>query len=265
MEAFDPVKVRRHRLREAEHGFQLLRGCASTEAISLVLYLDDLGPDDRLSFADQLSGLEERQVASPPSTNDEFLALVRGFPLVSQFMGRRIGLVPPEPMPIDVRRMPVKVLANVLADQRTGGFEGWSKLVRLSDDPAARLPAPGHAASFEEIVPVEPRRLRQLVDDAMSQTFGATAQRVDKDHVRYVAVHAAGSFRVDVTFAAPGRVAHQFDYRFSTMLDGRPKVWMQAYESVWRLAPRWDYVTQENAGRSVAHLVALVAACTDLA
>jgi hypothetical protein len=265
MDGFDPVKVRRHRLREAELGFPLLRGCASTEAISLVLYLEDLDPGDRLAFADQLSSLEERQAASPPSSNDGILALVRGFPLVAPFLGRRIGLVPPEPMPIDVRRMPVKVLANVLADQRTGGFEGWSRIVRLSDDPAARAPAAAHAASFEEIVPVEPRRLRRLFDDAMGRTFGATPQRVDKEHVRYDGVNTAGGFRVDLMFAAPGRPMHQFDYRFSAMLDGRPRIWMVAYESVWRLAPRWDYITQTNAERSVAHFATLVAACTDLA
>ena len=44
MGGFDQVKVRHHRLREAELGFPLLRGCASTEAISLVLYLEGLGP-----------------------------------------------------------------------------------------------------------------------------------------------------------------------------------------------------------------------------
>jgi hypothetical protein len=144
------------------------------------------------------------------------------------------------------------------------GFDD-GKSQAQNDDPAARLPAPGHATSFEEIVPVEPRRLRGLVDDAMGRAFGATPQRVDKDHVRYDAVQSAGSFRVDLMFAAPGRAAHQFDYRFSTMLDGRTKVWMQAYESVWRLAPRWDYVTQANAERSVAHLVTLIGACADLA
>ncbi len=265
MNGFDPVKARRHRLREAELGFPLLRGCASTEAISLLLYLEGLDLGDRLAFADQLSSLEEQQATSPPSTNDELLALVRSFPLVAQFLGRRIGLVPPEPMPVDVRRMPVKVLANVLADERTGGFEGWSKIVRLSDDPAARLPAAAHAASFEDIVPVEPRLLRRLFDDAMGRTFGATPQRVDKEHVRYDAVHPAGGFRVDLMFAPPGRMMHQFDYRFSAMLHRRPTIHMQAYESVWRLAPRWDYVTRANAERSVGHLATLVAACTDLA
>jgi hypothetical protein len=265
MHGFDPVKVRRHRLQEAELGFPLLRGCASTEAISLVLYLESLDQSDRSAFADQLSSLEERQPARPPSSNEEIFALVRGFPLVAEFLGRRIGMVPIEPMPIDVRRLPVKVLANVLADERTGGFEGWSKIVRLSGDPAARLPTAAHAASVEEIVPVEPRRLRRLFDHAMSGTFGATPQLVDKQHVRYDASHPTGGFRVDLMFAAPGRAMHQFEYRFSANVDGRRRIWMEAYESVWRLAPRWDYVTQANAERSVAHLATLVAACMDLA
>jgi hypothetical protein len=49
------------------------------------------------------------------------------------------------------------------------------------------------------------------------------------------------------------------------MFHGRPAIHMQAYESVWRLAPRWDYVTRANAERSVGHLATLVAVCTDLA
>ena len=265
MHGFALAARRAHRRQQAELGFPLLRACPSTEAIRLTLYLDGLAEPDRVAFADQLSTLEEQQAANPPASNDAIHALIRTFPLVAGFLGPRMGMEPPVHRPVDLRTMPVKVLARILAEQGGAGLEGMARTVRLSDDPSARAPAPVVADSLSEIVPVEPRRLRKLIDETLKRTFGAVGQRLDKEHLCYVAARPAGTLRIDVTFAAPGRLLHQFDYHFSAERPGHPKIWMTSYESIWRLASRWDGVTQANAERSVAHLAALVSACLDLA
>ena len=261
MHGFALPDLRDHRRRAALQGFPLLRGCPTTEAIKLVLYIDGLGEADRLAFADDLSSLEERLVAQPPASNAEIHDVIRGFPLVAGFLGPRMAMVAPPRRGLDLRVTPVKLLSTMLKDAAAGAPGG---LADLSDDPAARGPAAVVAATLDEVVPVEPRRLRRILDDTMGRAFGATGTRVDKETVRYDAALPAGSVRVDVTFAAPGRLLHQFDYRYSATFQGRPKIWMSAYESVWRLASRWDCVTQLNAERSVAHLASLVAACIDL-
>jgi hypothetical protein len=265
MNGFDPKRLRAHRESEAEEGFPLLRGCAGTGAIRLLAYLDDLTEGERRGFADQMSNLEERQAEAPLAAHEELLALVRGYPLVAGFLGPRIGLSPPEPAAVDLRFMPVKVLAKLLQEAGADGVEGLSETLRLSDDPRARAPAAAHAASLAEIEPVEPRRLRKLLDEAMARRFGATAQPLGKDHVRYEARGSDAWLRVDLMFAPPGRILQQFDYQFSAQRDGRPKVAMQSYEGVWRIPARWDMVTRANAERSVAHVAALVAACLELA
>lgn len=265
MHGFSLAAKRDHRRQQAERGFPLLRACPTTEAIKLTLYLDGLDEAERLAFADQLSSLEEEHEARPPASNAEIHARIRSLPLVAGFLAPRMGMEPPVHRPVDLRLTPVKVLAKTLAEQGSDGVEGLARVVRLSDDPAARAPAPVVASSLAEVVPVEPRRLRKLVDDTLKRTFGVAAQRMDSDHVCYAAARPEGVMRVDVMFARPGRLLHQFDYHFSAERPGRPKVWMTTYEDVWRLAARWDGVTQANAERSVAHLAALLSACLDLA
>lgn len=257
--------LRAHRQAQAELDYPLLRACPTTEAIRLTLYLDGLAPADRLAYADQLSCLDEQLAAHPPASNAEIHERIRGLPLVAAFLAPRMGMAAPPRGPFDLRVTPVKVLARVLADEDSGGFEGFAKTVGLSDDPVARLPAPVVAGSLDDVVPVEPRRLRKLIDEAMARALGAKAERVDKEMVRYSAIRPEGSARVDIVFAAPGRLLHQFDYSVTPLRDGRPSAPPRSYEGAWRLASRWDGVTQGNAERSVAHLVTLVEACLAMA
>jgi len=265
MQGFALPALRAHRCRQAELGYPLVRACPTTEAVKLSLYLDGLGEGDRLAYADQLSTLEEQLAAHPPASNADIHAVIRSLPLVCGFLAPRMGMVDPERRPVDLRVMPVKVLARILAENPSAGLEGLAATLGLSEAAEARAPAPVIAASLAEVVPVEPRRLRKLLDEAMVRAFAARAERVGKDSVRYTFARPEGAVRVDVSFAAPGRLLHQFDYYVSAQFEGRPKLWMTSYESVWRLASRWDGVTQVNAERSAAHLAQLVSACIDLA
>lgn len=262
MNNFDPGKLRAHRRAEAETGFPLLRGCPNTAAIALVNFLDSLSPADQVAYGEQLSSLEEAQAANPPKTNNEFLDLVRARPLLARHMGPSLNLVPPEAKAIDIRVVPVKLLSAVLKDN--GGLEGWAKIARISELPVARTPAPAHATSFDEVVPVAPRRLRKLIDDAMKSRFAAEAQRMDKEHTRYVAALDCGRLTIDFMFARAGAMQDQFDCHLSGELNDGRKLWNLDYESVWRISNRWNYVTEANAGRNIAHLVRLIDTCLEL-
>lgn len=264
MRGLDLTKTREHRRQQAERRFPLLRGSPNTAAIGLVGFLDRLSADEQLSFADQLSDLADVQQANPAITVEERLALVRSLPLVERHFGRHLGLTT-SPIPlIDVRLIPVKVLAGVFKDEVTGGFDGWAKLVMLSEEPEARAPAAAHATSLQEIVPIAPGRLRKLISDAMKKRFGAGEQRVDPEHTQFTAQLPGCTVKVDVIFAKGGGSRHQFDYHVSAKIGDLPPIAMVSYEGVWLTSGRWDYVTETNADRSVAHLIRQIETCLEL-
>lgn len=250
-------RLRTHRLKEAEAGFPLLRGCPNTTIIARLAFLDTLCADNRMAFANQISDLAEAQ-AERDMTVDARGALMRALPLVEAFLGAAGQRSPAQ----GAAFLPVKLYAGICKDKGVGGFDGWAKMVGMTLD--ARAPAPAHAASLDELVPVAPRRLRKLIDDAMSARFSARAERVSLDHTRYVAPLPDGNFTVDAMFPRGMGSSCQFDYRFGAQMTNGGSVWMQSYEGVWLSMSRWDYLTEANAERSVAHLARLAETYADL-
>lgn len=136
-------------------------------------------------------------------------------------------------------------------------------MVALEDH--ARAPARAHAASLEEIVPVAPRRLRRLIGTAMTEAFSASEQRLSSEHTRYGIERPGGHVTLDILFARSGEAsAHQFDYFLSATMDDGGRISRQPYEALWRCPGRWDYLTETNAERSVAHMVRLIEAWAGL-
>jgi hypothetical protein len=253
MQKFDLGKTRAHRLKEAEAGFPLLRGCPNTDAIGRLAFLDSLGDADRIAFANQFSDFQEAQTAD---RNQPMEAPLRKAPLVEAFLEAR------RPPAHGVAFPPVKLYAGVCKDTGVGGFEGWAKMVGMPE--SAKAPARAHAASLEELVPVAPRRLRKLIDDALTGRFGAQATRISSDHTRYGAPLTGGGFTVDVLFARGMGASHQFEHHFNARMASGRSVWMESYEGVWSIGSRWDYVTETNAEKSVAHFIRLIETCIEL-
>lgn len=260
---FDAAKLRQHRQEQAAHGFPLLRACPNTSAIALITFLDTLAPAEREDFAKQLSCLEDEQASRPPPTHTDFQEMVRAFPLLARLFGASIGLHPPQATALDIRKVPVKLMAKLLAEAGAGGLEAIGKTLMLSDEPEARRPSPAHAASLDEAVPVAPARLRKLIDRMMSDRFGATGQAIDKQHTVYDALVPAGQLRLHATFAPPGRMTKQLDYLIE-MRPRSPGQGLAAYETVWRTPGVWDYLTESNADRSIVHLGTLIGVCLTL-
>jgi hypothetical protein len=258
---FEPAKLRQHRQEQAAHGFPLLRACPNTSAIASITFLDTLAPAEREDFANQLSCLEDEQASRPPATHADFQEMVRAFPLLARLFGGSIGLHPPQATALDIRQVPVKLMAKLLEEY--GDLETIGKTLMLSDEPEARRPSPAHAASLDEAVPVAPARLRKLIDRMMSDRFGATAQAIDKQHTVYDALVPAGQLRLHATFSPPGRMTKQLDYLIE-MRPRSPGQGLAAYETVWRTPGVWDYLTESNADRSIVHLGTLIGVCLTL-
>ncbi len=264
MFGLDPATTRMHRRQQAALGFPLLRGSPCTAAIGLINFLDRLSPDEHVSFADQMSDLVEAQNAEPAMTVEARAAIVRSLPLVERHFGGHFGLPHAPPTSIDVRTLPVKLLAGVMKDKQIGGFEGWLNLVRISDEPGARLPPAAHAVSLDEINPVAPARLRRLIGDSMKKRFDASAKRVASDHTKFTAQLPTGHLECDFIFATGGNSRQQFNYCISAKFREQPRLHMASYEGIWRVPSSWDYVTESNADRSIAHLLHQIATCLEL-
>ena len=70
---------------------------------------------------------------------------------------------------------------------------------------------------------------------------------------------------MDVLFARSGGGSiHQFDYFFAAAMDDGRRITLQPYEALWRCPGRWDYITEANAERSIAHFVRLTEAWAKL-
>ncbi len=255
---FDAAKLRQHRQEQAAHGFPLLRACPNTRAIALITFLDTLAPAEREDFANQLSCLEAEQASRPPPTQAAIQEQMRAFPLLARHFGASIGLDPPQAAARDIRQVPVRLMATLLAEAGAGGLETIGKTLMLSDEPEARVPSSAHAASLDEAVPVAPARLRKLIDRMMADRFGAKAQAIGKQHMVYDALVPAGQLRLHAMFAPPGRMTQQLDYRVEMRGTGHG---LAAYETVWRTPGVWDYLTESNAERSIVHLGTLIGVC----
>jgi len=260
MSCFDPAKTRAHRLSEAKAGFPLLRGCPNTEVMGLVDYLDGLVEADRIAFAAQLSDFAEAQSGKAVITLDDSRALQRTLPLIDPIFGEAATSRPPP----ERWFMPVRLYAGIRNQAQNKSINSRTRESLLSWLRQGRAPADGHAASLDELVPVAPKRLRMLIDDAITARFGSTGARLSPEHTVYSGYLPRGGFTVDVGFPR-GRIrGYQFTYRFNAdMADGR-RVSRQSYESVWLRASHWDYLTKTNAERSILHLIRAIEACIEL-
>jgi hypothetical protein len=261
---FDAAKLRQHRQEQAAHGFPLLRACPNTSAIALITFLDTLAPAEREDFANQLSCLEAEQASRPPPTQAAIQEQMRAFPLLVRFFGGSSGLHPPQATALDIRQVPVKLMAKLLAEAGAGGLEAIGKTLMLSDEPEARAPSSAHAASLDEAVPVAPARLRKLIGRMMSDRFGATAQAIDKQSMVYDALVPAGQLRLHAKFSPPGRMTLQLGYHIEMRPRSPGQQWLADYETVWRTPGVWDYLTESNAERSIVHLGTLIGVCLAL-
>jgi hypothetical protein len=241
---FDPDRVQAHRLEQAAAGFPLLRGCPCTATTAALRWLDGLDPADRIAFATQLDALDRSPEPHSGAGSEVALAPL---PLVRAFIAERPAAAQ------GVGCMPVKLFAAL--GREPGGYAAFADSRQVPAE--ARVPPPGLAASLDELVPVAPRRLRKLLDAAMAARYGADPVRISSELTRYAAAIPGGQMLVDITFPTGPRLGYQLHHAFSaTMADGR-RVWQQPYESVWRLVSGWDYLTEANAERSIAHLLRL--------
>jgi hypothetical protein len=246
---------------ELAAGLPILRRIPCTQVIRLVDYLTGLDPGEQANLMDGLAWFAS--VGATPELFAAEWAQAQQHPAIARmraalaFRGVAAGY----------RYTPIKILSGIAGNEAGGGLAGWFKNFTFSDlemRPSEELLPPPH-----HVEAVKPARLKRLVDKAFAALYAPQRSTAGSELTQYAGVFESWKTIVKVLFAPSGRQnPRQLQYivtlTSSDPNDGRlPGGGI--YEGLWSLNTTWDYITEENAERSVETLRDLIVRLVRLA
>jgi hypothetical protein len=223
---------------EAEAGFPRLRRSPQTKVIQFVDYFASLDPEGRSELLGALalrgSVLVNPNPALLPPTAPAFDRYWKTVTSQGAFSG-------------GYRYCDVKSLAAIPRMAEFGSYERWiEKTQRPWVSQRALQPREDLLPTVECLTPAPGPALRKLVRTAL-RARGFTAEVAKGSEHRYVSASGA-VIRVDF-----GSYLGQLVYKVSAVC-GEARIVGLSYEALWSQPGGWDYLTDENAARSVDHL-----------
>jgi hypothetical protein len=230
---------------EADAGFPRLRRIPQTGIIQFLDYFSALTPGDRFQLLDDLA--VRAAIRLHPGT-------ASGFPPAPAWDRYWRAVTSPGPFNGGFRYCDVKFLALVPKVKEFGGYEGWIKNHQgpwVSE--RALQPREDLLPGLDCLVPARAPELRKLVKGALlARGFtGVATKRAEQEYI-----HPSG-IPVHVDFGSRiGQVCYYVGdiRRYGTL----------SYELLWGQPGGWDYLTKENAARSVELLPELIDAVARL-
>jgi hypothetical protein len=168
------------------------------------------------------------------------------------------------------------------ARQRAGGKGGtrYTDLKMLAADPSLQKPDGYHSSwrehltdlhfqprpdllpDLSQLKPAKAPLLRKLVNAALTQTLGLTKEKLAGGVSKGIGRCGDCELTVWVDF---GGMLSQLGYSVSLKsAEGQPLAVLFSYERLWGTDGRWDYLTEENAPRSIAFFAEQLAYLADL-
>jgi len=224
-------------------GFPLLGKVPQTSVIQLIDYIASLDAAAREAIVDALAARAEARLTfnggteSQPDAWERFYNITRG----------------PGPFSGGMRYCDIRFIAQVPRFPHFGGIEAWNRQYSgLATTPRADL-LPDPAA----FIPAKAPLLKRLVKSALTP-LGYVAHKSVGGGLRYLSPDGT---LVDFDFGA--RLAQ---LRYGVAIHAADKVtaplsrvrFMSLEEIFGSAEGAWDYLTEENAARCVAHLPALI-------
>jgi hypothetical protein len=239
MPHLDPDRLVAHREAEADAGWPLLRRCPNTFAIRALRHLDTLGPADRRVLLDAFRVLDQARARHPEAYHAAVMEQ-DGSPV---FAAYRAGLAGGGDRR-GVATLPVKLVAALRQDPAFTDYAAFARHLHWPEATALALHPPV-LSGLDEIVPVQPPRLRKVMADRARQRLGAVPERLDSETTRLVGAHGEVKVALDMSFAPGGaKGMHQMDYMLWLGPPGGGRLQSAGYESLWLLPTRWDYITE---------------------
>jgi hypothetical protein len=222
---------------EADAGFPHLRRVPQTKIIQFLDYFAALSPGERSELLEDLAVRAAIRL-QPGSAS--------GFPPAPAWDRYWKTVNSPGPFSGGYRYCDVKLLAMVPRIREFGGYEGWiEKTQRPWVSELALQPREDLLPDLGCLVPVRAPELRKLVKGALLAR-GLTAEAKKGAVQEYV--HPSG-LPVQVDFGSRmGQLRYWVGNIHGTL----------SYELLWGQPGGWDYLTEENAARSVDLLPELI-------
>lgn len=228
---------------EQRAGFARLKRVPDSRVIR---FLDDfatLSPSDQSDLAAVLADWSSYKLSGDPMPP----SIIEQFTRATCFRGLAEGL----------RYTGVNLLAGLAKDERHGGLAGWLQMTGITG--LAAQPPENLVRDIGDLVPVKIPTLRRLVKSAFAQLFTPNARDIGSETWSYEGRLGESSLKVLIRYS--GRMGRpQLAYQVQVQCKQRALTAPDlCFESVLGVGfGKWDYLTQDNAERSVELLCELV-------
>ena len=227
---------------EVEAGSPRLRRIPQTKVIQFLDYFANLGPEDQSALLDALA-LRGSVVIRPSSAVN--------YPSAPAFDRYWQAVTSPGPFTGGYRYCDIKSLAAIPKIPEFGSYEAWiEKCQRPGVSERALQPREDLLPNMDCLAPAKAPALRKLVRAAL-QGRGFAAEVTKGAAHKYVNSSGA-TVRVDF-----GSYMGQICYSVSAAC-AATRIVMLSYEILWSQPGGWDYLSEENAARSVDFLPELL-------
>ncbi len=237
---------------EANAGFPRLRRIPSTPVVRFLDYFATLERSEQEGLMDAIAHFNAGATSAEQYAAEA--AQRQQHPVFSRFM----AAVTSGGLGRGYRYTPMKILGGLAKDcAAIGGLQGWASRGGFSE--LELRPREDLLPDLTCLEPVKTPRLKKLIDKAFARLFSPQKATFGSDLTKYTGLHGESQVTVDVIFGPAGRLnPRQLQYHVKAAQAGRPAQSAAAFEGLWSLQAVWDYLTEENAARSVDLLAELV-------
>jgi len=247
LQKLDDVRtfLKAHLDEEAQSGFRRLTRIPSTGTIQFLDYFQTLTATDRDALLAALAQIDALNLFPPPVVRERVETLVT---TNVAFVSYRKAMQSP-PYTMGLRYVGLRMLKSMLADRMSMDMMAQTRatldFTPRDDFPANLVPDPEPA----HLKPAKAPLLRRLINETFLESFAAGKQKRPGGETEYVGVLEGTTIKVVVDFGARG-----LQLRYGVKIPDETKtlfIWGLAYENLWAARPGWDYLTEENAERSI--------------
>jgi hypothetical protein len=228
---------------EQESGFSRLKRVPDSRVIHFLDHFTSLNPAQQSEITTILAEWSSHHVMGTPLPHSTYTQFIQATTFPNYATG--------------IRYMGVNLLAGLANSVSNGDLAGWFQaqgVIGLALTPAATL-----LRDMADLVPVKIPTLRRLVKHAFNSHFALTPHELGDGIWAYEGTYAASALSVRIRYS--GRMGRpQLQYEVTVRGSGKgvtaPNI---CFESILGVGLGcWDYLTRENAERSVGLLCELI-------
>jgi len=242
---------------EAQAGFPKLTLTPSSTTIAFLDYFGSLPAADRDSLLDVHAEVAALNLFPPMSVRERVGLLVNTNPALIRYR----QAMQSAPFTMGLRYVGLRMMKAMLSDRMSMEMMVQTRatlnFIPRDDLPPALVPDPEPT----RLKPAKAPLLRKLINEAFPRLFATGQQKCEGGETEYVGLLQGTNIKVVTDLAAMG-----LQLRYGVSIPDETKttfIWRCTYEGLWAAGLGWDYLTEENAERSInllcEHITQIVA------